>query len=101
MTLTTLFIILRYIYVDSRNEFDTFMRGMKAKYEVNKPDVYKKWIDFAETVPESDNVQSYVTKEGLHVPFREKLFPSCFLNGQSVLAVPIHRLQQRASTQVT
>jgi len=77
------------------------MRGMKSKYEVNKPDVYKKWIDFAATVPGSDEVQSYVTKEGLHVPFREQLFPSSVLNNQSVLAVPIHRLQQRAATQVT
>jgi len=77
------------------------MRGMKTKYEVNKPDVYNKWVDFAATVPQSDNVQSYVTKEGLHVPFREQLFPSCSIGNQTVLAVPIHRLQQRASTQVT
>ena len=87
--------------LDSRNEFDTFLRGMKVKYEVHKPDVYNKWLDFAKTVPESDHVQSFVDKEGLHVPFREILFPSSYVDNQTVLAVPIHRSQQRVSTQVT
>jgi len=77
------------------------MRSMSSKYEVNSPEVYAEWIKFAEKVPKSDDVQSYVNEHGLHVPFRDILFPNNVIDNSSVLDPrPIRRLQDRAPTVV-
>jgi len=77
------------------------MRSMSSKFEVNAPDVYAEWLKFAEKVPKSDDVQSYVNEHELHVPFRDILFPNNVIDNSSVLDPrPIRRLQDRAPTVV-
>ena len=77
------------------------MNSMKKKYERDAPDIYAEWLAFAELVPRSDDVQSYVNGHELHVPFRDILFPRNVIDNTSVLPPrPIHRLQDRAPTVV-
>lgn len=58
----------------SRNDLESVANKVRERYGKDFPGAVEKWEEFLAEAPQSDDVEEYVAKNPLYIPFKELLF---------------------------